>query len=43
MHLLLQVDPSMIVSHRLPMSNWKEAFDVLMSGECCKIVIDPQQ
>jgi len=37
-----KVDPTMIVSHEFSMTNWQEAFNTLMSGEACKIVVDAQ-
>ena len=38
-----KVDPKKIISHSMTMSQWQEAFDTLLSGKACKIVIDPQQ
>ncbi len=38
-----KVRPEEIVSHEFAMSDWERAFDVLMSGQCCKIVMDPQK
>jgi len=32
-----------VISHRIPMSQFEEAFTALFSGQACKIVIDPQQ
>ena len=37
-----KVDPKLIVSHDIKMTDWQNAFDTLMSGKACKIVIDPQ-
>jgi len=37
-----KVDPKLIVSHDIKMTDWQSAFDTLMSGKACKIVIDPQ-
>ena len=37
-----KVKPSLIVSHQFNMNDHKNAFDVLMSGNGCKIVVDPQ-
>ena len=37
-----KVKPSLIVSHQFNMSDYQNAFDVLMSGNGCKIVVDPQ-
>jgi len=37
-----KVDPTKIVSHEFPMTRWQEAFDTLMSGHGCKIVVDAQ-
>ncbi|XP_076458186.1 L-threonine 3-dehydrogenase-like [Babylonia areolata] len=38
-----KVDVKKIVSHRVPMSRFEEAFQVLFSGEACKILLDPTQ
>lgn len=37
-----KVDPKKIVSHDIKMTDHQLAFDTLMSGKACKIVIDPQ-
>merc|ERR1719370_1533953 len=37
-----KVVPEITVSHRIPMSNFHEAFDVLLKGKACKIILDPQ-
>ena len=37
-----KADPKLIVSHDIKMTDWQNAFDTLMSGKACKIVIDPQ-
>merc|ERR1712045_588596 len=37
-----KVDPNIVLSHQFPMSDWRSAFDVLMSGAGCKIIVDPQ-
>ena len=37
-----KVDPKLIVSHDIKMTDWQSAFDTLMSGKACKIVVDPQ-
>ena len=37
-----KVKPSLIVSHEFKMSDHLKAFDVLISGEACKIVVDPK-
>jgi len=37
-----KVDPTLIVSHEFSMTRWQEAFDMLMSGAACKIVVDAQ-
>ena len=38
-----KVKPEMIVSHEFPMSSWEEAYEVLMSRDCFKIVMEPQR
>jgi len=38
-----KVDPTLIVSHEFTMTNWQDAYDALMSGEACKIVVDIQK
>ena len=42
LHSLGKVKPSLIVSHQFNMSDYQNAFGVLMSGNGCKIVVDPQ-
>ncbi|XP_076029625.1 L-threonine 3-dehydrogenase-like [Oratosquilla oratoria] len=37
-----KVDVNPIISHDLPMSNFHEAFQALLSGKACKIILDPQ-
>jgi threonine 3-dehydrogenase len=37
-----EIDVRPIVSHEYPMSQYKEAFDTLFSGDACKILLDPQ-
>ena len=37
-----KVKPTMIVSHEFKMTEHQKAFDVLMSGDACKIVVDPK-
>lgn len=37
-----KVDIKATISHRYSMSNWDKAFATLLSGKCCKIMIDPQ-
>ena len=37
-----KVKPSDIVSHQFNMSDFESAFDTLMSGKACKIVVDPK-
>jgi len=37
-----KVHPEIVLSHEFPMSDWKSAFDVLMSGAGCKIIVDPR-
>ena len=38
-----KVKPSMIVSHQYKMSDFTQAFETLMSGKACKIVVDPKE
>ncbi|WAQ96179.1 TDH-like protein [Mya arenaria] len=38
-----QVDVTKVISHRFPMSNFREAFEVLFNGTACKIVMDPSK
>ena len=38
-----QVDVNKIISHRLPMTRYEEAFEALFSGEACKIVLYPNE
>jgi len=35
-----QVDPTLIVSHEFAFNQWQDAFDTLLSGDACKIVVD---
>lgn len=37
-----RVDISPVVSHRLPMTQYRHAFDLLTSGSASKILLDPQ-
>lgn len=37
-----KVDPSIIISHDLPMSRYQDAFEALFAPDTCKIVLDPQ-
>jgi len=37
-----KVSPEIVLSHEFTMSEWESAFDVLMSGAGCKIIVDPQ-
>jgi len=37
-----RVKPEMTVSHRIPMSDFKTAYDALLSGRACKIIMNPQ-
>ena len=37
-----KVKPNLIVSHQFKMSQSQEAFECLLSGKACKIVIDPK-
>ena len=34
-----QVDPTLIISHTFTLDTWQEAFDMLLSGKACKIVV----
>ena len=34
------MDPTVIVSHQFSLTDWQKAFDTLMSGQACKIVVD---
>lgn len=34
-----KVDPTMIVSHEYSLKNWQTAFDTLLSGAACKIIV----
>ncbi|XP_042859715.1 L-threonine 3-dehydrogenase-like [Penaeus japonicus] len=36
------VDAAPLISHRLPMSQFEQAFQELLSGSACKILLDPQ-
>ena len=38
-----KVDPKLIVSHELKMTDWQYGFDTLMSGNANKIVVNPQE
>ena len=37
-----QVKPELTVSHRLPMTDFESAYEILLSGKACKIILDPQ-
>ena len=37
-----QNDSELTVSHRIPMTRFREAFDALLNGTACKIILDPQ-
>jgi threonine dehydrogenase-like Zn-dependent dehydrogenase len=37
----VRVDVNIAVTHEFPMSQFEKAFEVLFSGEACKIMIDP--
>ncbi|XP_039273046.2 L-threonine 3-dehydrogenase-like [Styela clava] len=37
-----KVDPSIVISHDIPMSKFRDAFNALFSQDACKIVLDPQ-
>jgi len=34
-----KVDPTIIISHEFPLDQWQDAFDLLLSGKACKIVV----
>lgn len=36
-----KVKPSLLVSHDVPMSQYHEAFDALLSGKSCKVIMNP--
>lgn len=36
-----KVKTAAVISHRVPMSRFEEAFAALFSGQACKIVLDP--
>nr|KAG5703163.1 hypothetical protein BaRGS_027328 [Batillaria attramentaria] len=38
-----KVDVKKVVSHRVPMSKFEDAFKALFSGEACKILLDPSK
>ena len=38
-----KVNPSLLISHDLPMSQYIDAFDALLSGNSCKVVMNPGQ
>ncbi|KAL8585037.1 hypothetical protein ACOMHN_043673 [Nucella lapillus] len=38
-----KVDVKKVVSHRVPMSRFEDAFQALFSGNACKILLDPTQ
>ena len=38
---LLNIDP--IISHRKPLSEFKEAFELIKTGKGCKVILDPSQ
>jgi len=38
-----QVDPTLIVSHEFDLKNWQAAFDTLLSGSACKIVVSAEE
>ena len=37
----VRVDVSIAVTHEFPMSQFEKAFEVLFTGEACKIMLDP--
>jgi len=36
-----KVNPSLLVTHDISMKDYKNAFQTLVSGDCCKVLIDP--
>jgi len=36
-----KVKPSLVISHRLPLSEWKKGYDALSSGKAGKVLFDP--
>lgn len=36
-----QVDLSGLISHRLPLERYEEAFELLLAGKACKVLMDP--
>ena len=34
-----KVDPTVIISHEFSLDQWQDAFDLLLSGKACKIVV----
>ena len=36
-----QLDPRRIITHRYPLSQFKEAFDMAKSGEALKVILIP--
>ena len=38
-----KIDVTKVVTHRIPMSQFEEAFKVLFNGTACKIVMDPSK
>lgn len=38
-----KVNPSMLVTHDLPLSEHHDAFTTLLSGKCCKVLLDPSK
>jgi len=38
-----QIDPSSIITHRFPMERFEEAFELMASGQCGKVILIPPQ
>lgn len=38
-----KVDVNKVITHRFPMTEFENAFRVLMAGQACKIVLYPSQ
>jgi threonine 3-dehydrogenase len=40
--LMLKINPEVMVTHKIPLTRYEEAFEALFSGQACKILLDPQ-
>jgi len=36
-----KIQTSLVVSHHLPLTEWKKGYEALFSGEACKVLFDP--